>query len=543
VRFEFTFQGISLQEMADMGMNALLRRLFLSRYETSKTDITIRKRSFFLMYFVLMLLLWSAVLTVVFPVFLPDRMAKAYPVILACMITSIVTLLVFRRGNYYAAANFLSGMVALLLCAALTSKAFMDPHTGYTTYVYFMIGSITIFALFCKTGVLFTLVGIYAAVNVGYFSLVRERLTGESLEAARIGMVDSLATIVLVCIVLVIFRKITDSAITEAAGESDKNLRQYERVQGLLSAVRSAWSSLSASSEELLSAAKNSAEVSQSQAASMEEVMATAEQVSAGVESVTQNTMNQTESIASLLRRMEELSGSVGTMSDQIGALFGEMRRIAEYAQHGSESIGAMSGAIEKINASSGEMKNILDIINQISDQTNLLALNATIEAARAGDAGRGFAVVADEISKLADRTASSIKDIDSLIKLNGDEIRNSLERASATVAATSKIIEGIKGIDGMINTLLDNTRTQHDINRIVDEEAKNVNMRSNEIRSATLEQKEAMGEIVKSISKVNELTQVNASSGERTFASAESVKNEALTLRERMDSFTRDGA
>lgn len=71
---------------------------------------------------------------------------------------------------------------------------------------------------------------------------------------------------------------------------------------------------------------------------------------------------------------------------------------------------------VDRLQAASQQVGDVIALITKIARQTHLLALNATIEAERAGDAGKGFAVVADEVKELAGQTATATDEIDRTI-------------------------------------------------------------------------------------------------------------------------------
>lgn len=110
-----------------------------------------------------------------------------------------------------------------------------------------------------------------------------------------------------------------------------------------------------------------------------------------------------------------------------------------------------LSLKLNELSNNAEQVKEVLTVIADIADQTNLLALNAAIEAARAGDAGRGFAVVADEVRKLAEKTQTSLVEIDATIAA----IVNAIASASGDMKTNAHKIKTLIGSSKIIETTI----------------------------------------------------------------------------------------
>lgn len=189
--------------------------------------------------------------------------------------------------------------------------------------------------------------------------------------------------------------------------------------------------------------------------------------------------------------------------------LSGESREIAE---SGNKSISALISSMKVVTDSSKKIEEIVSLIDDIAFQTNLLSLNAAVEAARAGEQGKGFAVVADAVRTLAQRSATSAKEISNLISASVQQVQNSNDQALQSGEILQKIVESVQKVAHL----------------------------NQEIYQATNEQSNGLSQITSAMHQLDNLAQINAKSTLELNQATSDFESQAEQMNELVQSFTK---
>jgi len=176
-------------------------------------------------------------------------------------------------------------------------------------------------------------------------------------------------------------------------------------------------------------------------AAAAEELNSSVEEVSTTVQQIATGSQSQASELAEAKTIVD---GVMDTNSKEGSSAADRMSRIIELTNESSIKVKNLAKKSEKITS-------VVEVIREIAEKTNLLALNAAIEAARAGESGRGFAVVADEVRRLAEGSAKSLEEIDTLIGEIQEDIHSTVNSIDGSA---SEIEEGRKVVDSSLTAL-----------------------------------------------------------------------------------------
>ena len=237
-------------------------------------------------------------------------------------------------------------------------------------------------------------------------------------------------------------------------------------------------------------------------------------EIATSTDDLARRTEHQAASLEQAASALDQITVTVKNSSERAHEANAMMTVTKESASYSATVVHEAVAAMEKIEASSVHIGEIINVIDEIAFQTNLLALNAGVEAARAGDAGKGFAVVAQEVRDLAGRSAKLAKEIKQLVETSSSQVSTGVALVNRTGEALNSIDQQVLKVTTLIEAI---------------------------VRSSS-EQTTALVEVNAAVNTMDSVTQQNAAMAEETSAACRELGNEALHLNHLLSRFALEG-
>ena len=276
-----------------------------------------------------------------------------------------------------------------------------------------------------------------------------------------------------------------------------------QNLRTTIQSIADSSSQLASASEELSAVTEDSTRGLHQQSNEIEQAATAVNEMTTAVEEVARNAVTTSEA-------SRESDHTTQRGRDQVRQTVESISQLADDVTQTSEQVESLADKVRDISK-------VLDVIRSIAEQTNLLALNAAIEAARAGDAGRGFAVVADEVRALAHRTQQSTQEIEQMI----GGIRQGTDHAVSAMQNSNTRARSTLDVARAAGEALDQ------IARAISE----INERNLVIASASEEQAQVAREVDRNLVNIRDLSLQSSAGANQTSAASQELSRLAIDL------------
>lgn len=244
---------------------------------------------------------------------------------------------------------------------------------------------------------------------------------------------------------------------------------------------------------------------------SVDHVASSSEEISATTNILSEGAVNQANTVDKLFKDFKGILEQVKINTENADRANEFYDNTMQIVDEGNKQMKKLLDYMNNITASSKNIADIIQTIEEIASEINLLALNAAIEAARAGEAGKGFAVVAEEVKSLAGQSSDAVKNITEIINDSIKVAESGEKMADETAGKLDKIVENVDVAAGLVK----------------------------EIAEASQRQKDSIVKVTEEVNNISEVVDTNSEMTKETAAAVEELANQAQKINEKLSYYS----